>query len=75
MNRKKMYSKDEALDEVLDKIKPSNFDDFKDYDKFRMYRQRHEKGKLGQKAIDTLLSFFGFKKHVHYTKERQEPTN
>lgn len=48
-----------ALQEVFDKIKPSNLP--KDiYNKFRIYRNRYKKGELNDKAIRTLLLYFGY---------------
>ena len=48
-----------ALQEVFDKIKPSNLP--KDiYNKFRIYRNRYKKGELNDKAIRTMFAYFGY---------------
>lgn len=64
---------DSALAEIWDKIKPSKIGQ-NDYDKFRSYKRRYEQGKLGEKAVNSLLSFFGYSSETIYFKEKDIKT-
>jgi len=43
------------------------------YDKLLVYKKRFQDGKLGRRAIDKILSEYGFNKHetIFYTKEEK----
>ena len=61
-------SLDIVLEDIWAKIKPSKIG-LKNYDKFRSYKRRYDKGELGEKAINNLLSFFGYSSQTMYFKE------
>ena len=65
MEKKNLIEK-EVLELVFEKIKPSIMG-IKNYNLFRTYRNRYQKGKLNQKAIKTLLEFFGYESECIYT--------
>jgi group I intron endonuclease len=66
---KEKYSEKEALNEVFSNASAATMGKAK-YDRIMIYRGRHERGKLGQKAIETILSEYGFERENWY--ERKE---
>ena len=59
-------TKEEAIEYCFTQIKPSLLDE-KDYNKFRLIRNRYRKGELREKAIQTLFARFEIKQHCYYT--------
>ena len=68
----KKYSTEDALKVVFDSISPSAIGK-PAYDKLLVYKKRFQDGKLGRRAIDKILSEYGFNKHetIFYTKEEK----
>lgn len=68
---KKEYTTEEALNEVFNAASPSGLGK-SEYDKLINYKLRFQRGELGRRAIDNLLSKNGFTKQetIIYTKER-----
>lgn len=68
--KKQQYTQSEALREVFQSANPTQHGK-QLYDKVKIYESRYQngKGKLGQKAIDSLLEAFGFEKEVSYIKK------
>jgi len=71
MTKRKKFTQDEALEECFKFVLPSNISK-KDYSRFSNYRHRYREGKLGQKAIENILTFFGFTKIERWVKERND---
>lgn len=70
---KKKYTEEEALKIVFERLKPSQMPK-EDYEKFRSYRNRYNKGELKKDAIFKLLEYFGFisNNQFSYDKERDQ---
>jgi hypothetical protein len=75
--RKIHYTQTEALEELFKTATPSGLGK-SDYDKILVYKRRYENDKLGQRAINNLLTKFGYKKIetiIYYTKDRTQATD
>ena len=73
--KNKQYTEAEALKELFETASPSGLGK-SDYDKILVYKSRFEKGKLGARAIENLLTKYGYSKVetiTYYTKERTDP--
>jgi len=65
----KEYTEGEALEEAFSKIGPHLDPD--QYLKMRVYKSRYRSGSLGRAAIQTVLTFFGFRptSYKYYRKK------
>ncbi len=70
MEKKVFLTQNDALQICFENIKPSAIGKT-DYDKLRSYKLRYEKGTLGQNGIETILTYFGFKKNVSWYKDSE----
>lgn len=61
-------TRDEAIEYCFAQIKPSIMDK-KEYDKYRLIRNRYKKGQLREQAIKTLFRRFGIEEHCYFTKK------
>ena len=71
MSELQKFSEEKALNEVFSNVRPSVVG-LQEYNKIKSYQSKYKNGKMGQKAIDKLLSQFGFSKTVFYTKDKPE---
>ena len=67
-------TKAEAIEYCFSLIKPSEMD-AKDYNKFKLIRNRFNKGEAKEKAIKTMFEYFGVKENCYYTIEPTESDN
>jgi len=67
---KKKLTKEEALEHCMEQIKPSNLGD--EYNLYRQYKVRFNKGELKDKAIRKLFDRFGIKENCYYTIEDEK---
>ena len=67
MSKKKGLTQDEALKEVFDSLTASH----EKYETFRKYRQRYDKGELGQKAAINILTDFGYSQTTVWTPPKK----
>ena len=70
MKEKKNFTQNDALQICFQNLKPSLIGT-DDYRKLNVYRSRYEKGTLGQNGIETILTYFGFKKNVSWYKDSE----
>lgn len=58
-------TKEEALQYCFDQIKPTLLE-ANEYNRLKMYRNRYEKGELGEGAIKKLFDRFEIESHCYY---------
>ena len=71
MKHKKNYTQEEALEECFAHLRSTEIGE-KQYKLFHKYKMRYKEGKLGLKAIENILTFFGFIKVEKWIKARKE---
>lgn len=72
MTDDKFLGQSEALEICFKLVKPSLIG-MDNYNKLRSYKNRYDKGKLGQSGIETVLRFFGYEKaELWYIKEKPQ---
>ena len=67
----KKYTKEDAIKYCFEQVKPSIIG-LDDYNKFRQYKSRYEKGTLNETAIKSMFDRFGVEDHCYYTIDKKK---